>query len=135
MAFYVDAATFLFSAFMISRLALPKHERRARRAGRIDFGQAFHELKEGWSFIFINPVVRAVNVGLATGLIGGGMLVPLGPLFSDQVLDAGTAGFGFFIFALGCGVAVGVVILSVFQRHIPKAPVFAAVGVRGRRAR
>jgi dTMP kinase len=125
LAFYVDAGTFLFSAFMISRLTLPKHERRQAQ-GRIDFGQAFHELKEGWSFIFINPVVRAVNVGLATGLIGGGMLVPLGPLFSDQVLNAGTAGFGLFIFALGVGVAVGVVLLSVFQRHIPKARVFAA---------
>ena len=124
LAFYVDAATFLFSALMISRLTLPKSERR-RTQGRIDFGQAFHELKEGWSFIFINPVVRAVNVGLATGLIGGGMLVPLGPLFSVQVLKAGTAGFGLLIFALGCGVAVGVVLLSVFQRHIPKARVFA----------
>jgi dTMP kinase len=124
LAFYVDAATFLFSATMISRLTLPKNERR-RASGRIDFGQAFHELKEGWSFIFINPVVRAVNVGLATGLIGGGMLVPLGPLFSDEVLNAGTAGFGLFIFALGCGVALGVILLSVFQRHIPKARVFA----------
>ncbi len=125
-AFYVDAGTFLLSAFMISRLVLPKVERRPRLDGRrLDFGQAFHELKEGWSFIFINPVVRAVNVGLATGLIGGGMLVPLGPVFSDRVLNAGTAGFGIFIFALGSGVAVGVVVLSVFQRHIPKARVFA----------
>ncbi|MEQ1786923.1 MAG: MFS transporter, partial [Acidimicrobiales bacterium] len=126
LAFYVDAATFVLSAFMISRLKLPKNERRREKGGRIDFGQAFHELKEGWSFVFINPVVRAVNVGLAAGLIGGGMLVPLGPLFSDQVLNAGTAGFGLFIFALGCGVAVGVVLLSVFQRHIPKARVFTA---------
>ena len=46
------------------------------------------------------------------------------------MLDAGTAGFGFFIFALGIGVAVGVVLLSVFQRHIPKARVFAASRVR-----
>ena len=92
LAFYVDAGTFLLSAFMISRLVLPKNERKQSADGRrLDFGQAFHELKEGWSFIFINPVVRAVNVGLATGLIGGGMLVPLGPLFSDQVLDAGQA--------------------------------------------
>ena len=92
---------------------------------RIDFGQAFKELKEGWQFIFVNPVVRAVNLGLGAGLIGGGMLVPLGPVFSLRVLDAGTAGFGFFIFALGCGVAIGVVLLSVFQRRIPKAEVFA----------
>jgi dTMP kinase len=132
-AFYVDAATFLFSAFMISRLALPARDRPKSEAGhRIDFGQAFRELKEGWHFIFINPVVRAVNVGLATGLIGGGMLVPLGPVFSDRILDAGTEGFGFFIFALGCGVAVGVVLLSVFQKRVPKARVFTvAVFVAG----
>lgn len=131
-AFYVDALTFLFSAFMISRLSLPKADPRKRDGRRIDFGQAFHELKEGWQFIFINPVVRAVNVGLATGLIGGGMLVPLGPVFADQVLNAGTDGFGLLIFALGCGVAVGVVVLSVFQRRVPKARVFAgAVVVAG----
>ena len=130
-AFYVNAAAFLAAAVMISRLKLPKHEKRPKSGDRrIDFGQAFHELKEGWSFIFLNPVVRAVNVGLATGLIGGGMLVPLGPVFSAEVLDAGAAGFGILIFALGTGVAVGVVMLSVFQRHIPKAQVFAVVGLR-----
>jgi MFS family permease len=111
---------------IISRLSLPKQERRPRSSERrIDLGGAFHELKEGWSFIFGTPVVRAVNVGLATGLIGGGMLVPLGPIFSDEVLDAGAAGFGILIFALGTGVAVGVIGLSVFQRHIPKPQVFA----------
>jgi len=124
-AFYVDAATFVLSAFMISRLTLPAVARRQSQEGRIDFGQAFHELKEGWKFIFINPVVRAVNVGLATGLIGGAMLVPLGPVFSDEVLGAGAAGFGVLVLALGVGVAVGVVLLSVFQRHIPKPHIFA----------
>jgi dTMP kinase len=132
-AFYADALTFLFAAFMISRLTLPARVRPERGDGpRLDFGQAFHELKEGWQFIFINPVVRAVNIGLATGLIGGGMLVPLGPVFSDKILAAGTAGFGFFIFALGCGVAVGVVLISIFQRRLPKAQVFTiAVFVAG----
>ena len=126
-AFYVDALTFVFSAVIISRLALPKRARRAdrERTGRLDFGGAFHELKEGWQFVFINPVVRAVNVGLAVALIGGGMLVPLGPVFSDQILGSGAEGFGFFIFALGCGVALGVLLLSLFQRRVPKARVFA----------
>ncbi len=126
LAFYVNAAAFLVAAVMISRLQLPRHEKRPKSGDRrLDVGQAFHELKEGWSFIFINPVVRAVNVGLATGLIGGGMLVPLGPVFSAEILRAGPAGFGILIFALGTGVAVGVVMLSVFQRHIPKPQVFA----------
>ena len=69
-----------------------------------------------------------MNVGLATGLIGGGMLVPLGPVFSDRSSTPAPPGFGIFIFALGTGVAVGVVLLSVFQRHIPKA-----AGLRRRR--
>ncbi|MDQ2649778.1 MAG: MFS transporter [Actinomycetota bacterium] len=128
LAFYVDALTFLFSALVIARLPLPKRERpkTERTSGkRIDWGQAFFELKEGWQFIFVNPVVRAVNVGLATGLIGGGMLVPLGPVFSNDVLGSGDDGFGFFIFALGIGVAIGVVLLSIFQKRLPKPEVFA----------
>lgn len=127
-AFFVDSATFLFSAFMISRLPIHTAKRRAAAAAgekRIDLTRAFHELKEGWQFIFVNPVVRAVNIGLATGLIGGGMLVPLGPVFSIRILHAGTAGFGFFIFAMGSGVAIGVVLISVFQKRLPKAEVFA----------
>lgn len=126
-AFFADAATFLFSALMVSRLPIFTRERRPRAPGegRIQLGKAFHDLKEGWQFIFVTPVVRAVNIGLATGLIGGGMLVPLGPVFSIRVLHAGTAGFGFFIFAMGSGVAIGVVLLSVFQKRLPKAEVFA----------
>ncbi|CAN5771082.1 hypothetical protein BH24ACT3_BH24ACT3_01090 [soil metagenome] len=126
-AFYVDSLTFLLAAAIVSSLALPRRTKRRATGGvraRIDFGQTFHEFKEGWQFIFINPVVRAVNLGLATGLVGGGMLVPLGPVFSAQVLGAGDAGFGLFIFALGLGVAFGVLALSILQRRLPKTEVF-----------
>ena len=118
---------------MISRLALPARDRPKREEGRrIDFGQAFHELKEGWQFIYVNPVVRAVMVGLGTGLIGGGMLVPLGPVFTSQVLGAGAAGFGLVLTALGTGVALGVLLVSVTQKRLPKTKVFSgAVIVAG----
>ena len=131
LAFYADMATFLVSALLISRLHLNDLERRAKARARaeasdkrIDFAQTFHELKEGWRFIFVNPVVRSVNLGLATGLIGGGMVVPLGSIFSRDVLDAGPAGYGAFITALGFGVAVGVLLLSVTQRRLPKPQIF-----------
>ena len=128
LAFYVDAATFLTSAFMISTLALPAAARKARvkknGAKRVDFAQTFHDLKEGWRFIFVNPIVRSVNLGLAAGLIGGGMVVPLGSIFSTEVLGAGAAGYGVFITALGFGVAGGVLLLSVTQRRLPKERVF-----------
>lgn len=133
LAFYVDMATFIVSASLIGRLHLNDQERREKARAkvdengngrRIDFVQTFHELKEGWRFIFMNPVVRSVNLGLATGLIGGGMVVPLGSIFSRDVLNAGPAGYGGFITALGFGVAVGVLLLSVTQRRLPKAQIF-----------
>ncbi|MGH9187869.1 MAG: MFS transporter [Acidimicrobiales bacterium] len=131
LAFYVDALTFMLSALMISTLGLPDQERLARREDngngsgkRIDFAQTFHEFKEGWHYLFINPVVRAVNVGLATGLIGGGMIVPVGSVFSIQVLGQNPSGFGVFVTALGFGVAVGILAVSLGQRWVPKAEAF-----------
>ncbi len=130
LAFYVDVVTFLFAAFMISTLPFPPRERerepRRRRGRRVDASATLRELKEGWHYIFLNPTVRAVNVGLATGLIGGGMLIPLGAVFSTEVLDAGAAGYGLFTTALGFGVAAGVLAVSTLQRRLPKAAVFTA---------
>lgn len=135
LAFYVDAVTFVLSAVMIATLPLPRRSRSVRvRASKrhIDLGSAFTDLKEGWQFVFLDPVVRAVNLGLATGLVGGGMLVPLGPVFAEQILGAGQSGFGLLIMSLGLGVAAGVVGVSVLQRRLPKEWVFVgAVFVAG----
>ena len=128
LAFYFDAVTFLFSAWMISRLALPKRERRVKSTAdderRVDIKATLEELREGWSEIWKNHTVRAVNLGLATGLIGGGMLIPLGAVFSTEVLDAGAAGYGLFTTSLGFGVAIGVVGVSVFQKRLPQTTTF-----------
>lgn len=126
LAIYVDVLAHVAAAVMISTLALPRREREPNSASsrRIDFGQTFRELKEGWQFMFVNPVVRAVMLAVSTGLIGGGMLVPLGEIFSRQILDAGSAGFPLLMTALGFGVAGGVVALSAFQARIPKVVVF-----------
>lgn len=125
LALYVDVCTFLFAAFMVRSLRLPKRVRRAKDEDkRIDLAATFRELKEGWSYIFINHTVRAVNIGLATGLIGGGMLIPLGAVFSTEVLGAGAAGYGLFTTALGFGVATGAIAVSALQKKLPKARVF-----------
>jgi dTMP kinase len=129
LALYVDVFTFLFAASMVRSLPLgrPRRKRESKnQSRRVDFAQTFHELKEGWTYIFINHTVRAVNVGIATGLIGGGMLIPLGAVFSTDVLEAGAAGYGLFTTALGFGVATGAVIVSALQKRIPKATVFTA---------
>ncbi|MDQ3305210.1 MAG: MFS transporter [Actinomycetota bacterium] len=140
LAVYFDVVTFLLSAVLISTLRFGGRVRAAtttsamnttsRRRG--DLRGTFAEFKEGWHFIASNPTVTAVMVGLGTGLVGGGMLVPLGPLFTEQVLGGGTAGFGLVVFALGMGVALGVVAISVVSARLDKPRTFTgAVVVAG----
>lgn len=124
LAFYADAATFSLSAVLIATLSLGPSTTRAASAGATRFSDTIRDFREGWSFIFVNPIVRAVNLGLATGLIGGGMVVPLGVEFSRDVLGAGQAGYGVFVTALGVGAAVGIVLVSIIQRRLPKDVVF-----------
>ncbi len=137
LAFQADALTFLVSASLIASIEIPRVARRpdgavAPGTTRPRIASAWQELREGWQFIFINPIVRTVNLGLATGLIGGGMLIPLGSAFAKEVLGGGDAGYGSLITALGFGVAAGVVVLSMVQKHLPKPQIFAlAVIVAG----
>lgn len=121
-AIYADVVTFFVSASLIATLVLPRS--RSRTGEPIDFGKTFEELREGWRFIGHSPVVRSVMVGLGTGLIGGGMMVPLGPTFATKVLHAGDAGFTLLLTALGTGVAVGVLGLSAVQRRVPRQRLF-----------
>jgi dTMP kinase len=127
LAFYVDVCTFLFAAWMVSRLPLVRRPKRVERddlEASKGFRATVDELREGWREILSNHTVRAVNIGIATGLIGGGMLIPLGAVFSTEVLDAGAAGYGLFTTALGFGVALGVVGVSTLQKRLPKRTVF-----------
>jgi len=109
-AIYADVASFFVSAALISTLTLQRP--RAEKRERIDLNQTIRDLREGWSFIGSSPVVRSVILGLGTGLIGGGMVVPLGPTFSSKVLHGGDAGFTLLLTAMGTGVATGVLGLS-----------------------
>jgi dTMP kinase len=117
MAIYVDVLTFVASALFISTLALPPSRRARRRDDLdVDYSATFRDLREGWEFMFTDPVVRSVMLAIATGLIGGGMIVPLGDVFSREVLGGGAAGFG---------VAIGVLSLSAVQKRVPKTQIFA----------
>lgn len=127
LAFYVDGLSFLATALLVSTIVYRRRtpaERVAGDRGKWDLGGALRELREGWRFIAVNPIVRAVNVGLATAVIGGGMLVPLGAIFVDEVILGEPADFNLILFALGCGMAAGVLAASVLQNKINRAKVF-----------
>jgi dTMP kinase len=121
-AIYADVTSFLISAALISTLIIPRREVTERE--RINFAQTFEEIREGWRYIGTSPVVRSVMIGLGTGLIGGGMVVPLGPTFASKILGSGDTGFSLLLTAMGTGVAIGVLGLSVVQKRVPKERLF-----------
>jgi dTMP kinase len=147
LAFYFNALSFVASAFILWRFVfrgMPSTSLAARRAEELAASTAageapternpleeersylrrtWDEIREGWQFIYVNPVVRGVMIGMATGLMGGAMLVPLGPTFARFVIGRPNT-FPLFITALGFGVATGVVLLSVLQKRIPHVQAF-----------
>lgn len=131
LAFYFDALTFLTTAFIVWRfihtsgtpVGAPEQIHGDDEPGRSGIRQAFSDIRDGWRLIFGHPILRAVNLGLACGLVGGAMLVPLGATFAQKVLGDPNA-YSLFITALGFGVAVGVALLTALQQRLRKARVF-----------
>jgi MFS family permease len=127
---WVDALTFLVSALLISRLVLDEGERAVIK--RVSPSQTWTDIVDGLSFVRANPLVRGVMVGLAGGLLGCGVIIPLGALYATDVLGGGRSAFGLLYFALGLGGAIGVVTLLLVQRRLPREAVFTtAVVVTG----
>lgn len=127
-ALYFDSAAFVASAIVTLTIAIPKNHVQSEE--RIKVTQTLRDVKEGIQFITSHELVRGVIYGLAGGLVGGGMMIPLGPVFSTEVLNEGTSGFGLLMFSLGFGAAIGVVSLVLLQKRAPMETVFwlAVVG-------
>ena len=123
LALWADGFTFLASFFLVRSITFPPTQRIHAEDGAES--NVLRDLREGWKFIGTNPRVRSVLLGLAAGLFGGGMLVPLGATFAKTDLGGGDAGFGALISALGFGVAISVIGLSLIQ-----SPAQARAGLR-----
>jgi dTMP kinase len=128
LGFFADSLTFLFSALMIYFIAIPERtpkETTLRQRPKLNLRSTIDELREGWEFIFVNPVVKAVCAALGAGLIGGGMLIPLGPIFAKDVLGESPAdGMSVLQTALGIGVAIGVATVALSRQRISQVRLF-----------
>jgi dTMP kinase len=122
LALWLDSATFLASAVLITSLSLPRKERQPGE--RVDWSRTWRELVEGVRFVSNHGVVRSVILALGVGLMGCGAVVPLGPIYAEQVLGADPSSFGLLMTGLGFGGAIGVLSLSAVARRLPTEPVF-----------
>ncbi|MGH9023759.1 MAG: MFS transporter [Acidimicrobiia bacterium] len=128
-ALWFDALTYVASGLLITTLPLPRRRAPAakHRLGKETFAATLRELKEGLRFVRGNRLVRGVVFGTGAALAGCGGVVPLGPVHAEQVLGAGSAGFGLLMTGLGTGAAIGVIGLSATSgRGFPYEAIFVA---------
>lgn len=120
--FLLDAVSFVISAALILSIAVRNSDTKAENGpqGEVKIkgaviAEMWEEFKQGWKLVFQDPTLRAVNIGLSTALIGGGMMVPLGPAYATKVLSLGNRGYYIMLTCLGVGLLTGVGLL------LPKA--------------
>ena len=130
-AFTFDAFTFLLSAFLVTRIPIPRPEVTGERRAKspMDWRAPVRDLREGVRFVIRDHSVRNVIVGIATALFGAGIFFILGQPFSRDVLGGGNTGFGVLITALGSGVGGGMLVLATLGSRIGRRDLTFAVSL------
>ena len=126
--FFFDSASFVVSAILIWSIVVPRRRKTDRRtrpvdSNKLDFKSIWTEMRDGWKLIFGDPTLRAVNLGLTVGLIGGSMIAILGRVYVAEVLGSAEHSFA-LVAAFGLGVIIGVVTLLVVSQRINRPWVF-----------
>jgi len=126
--FFFDAGTFVVSALLIWSIAIQPRQRqvetrRSIDSNKLDFSTIWSEMRDGWRLIVGDATLRAVNIGLAVGLVGGAMLATLGRVYLEEVLGATESSFA-LLWGFGLGVVAGVLTLLVVSQRIDRPWVF-----------
>ncbi len=123
LALWIDTATFIASAVIVSRVSVPQvpHEQRPVRLSLL-----WEELLEGLRYLRARSEVSRVMRSLAFALAGGAVVFSLGAPYSTEVLGGGAQAFGGIVAALGTGMGAGVLVLGIVGDRFPK--VWAAAG-------
>lgn len=105
----LDAATFLISAAMISKVKLPAMKDRPRRRFSLVEFLGLHDLREGFQYVAGRPKVAALLLVKSGWALSGGILVML-TVFGEQVFGAssGQGGNSGILYSVrGMGAALG----------------------------
>jgi dTMP kinase len=116
LALYVNAATFIVSGLVISRLPIPE-----RRPGDVTKQESVvTSIVDGWKFIGTTPLIRGLVVGMLGAFAAAGFVIGLAQTFVHD-LGAGQPGYGALFAAVFFGLALGMWagprVLSGFSRY------------------
>lgn len=103
MCFYLDSASFLFSAVLLLLITA----RRTPTAGGRGPAAVLADLREGLGFLWQHPAVRFVVLAMLAALVAIGAFDALAAVYVRDVLAAESRVFGFIISLIGVGSILG----------------------------
>jgi len=127
-AFVMDAATFLLSAWVISRVAVPVRQ----RGGLPDQG-GWLDFIDGFRYLWQEPFILGISLVKGAGSLIWGAINVLEVTFADQVFplqhpaivrfvraeDSGTAALGLIYVVSGLGTGLGPLLLRRWLGEVP----------------
>jgi len=129
-AFALDAATFLVSALLLSRIPMP----RSPAVGGAGFGR---ELKEGLAYLAKTRVPLAIVAGAFLTMLTINLTVPAEVFLAKRTFGTGDAGYGLLVGVWGGGMVLGSALMAVVGDRVGALPFYfasifvAAIGLAG----
>jgi dTMP kinase len=127
---WFNALSFWVSAPLLARLTFPRASAR-RPTESYDQPGSWELLKEGFRFVGGHPVIRALIVGVMVAFAAAGAVITTGEFFA-RLLNAGPAGYGILVSAVGVGLVLGLLAADPITRRIQPERLFApGIGIAG----
>ena len=104
LAMYVNGATFLASAWIVSRLTFPPRSASESLAGQ----SVLRTVTDGLLIVKERPFVRGLIAGMLGAFAAGGLVIGLATRFVKD-MGAGAPGYGMLFVAVFTGMAIGIV--------------------------
>jgi dTMP kinase len=123
LALWLDAGTFLFSAVMVSGIAIRSAPQLS--TVKLDLSRFGKDILDGIRFLRENSVASAMTTGIVVSFSAVGAVLALGPIFARETLAAGAAGWGILVTAFGIGMAVGLASLNLLAKHFDRERIFS----------
>jgi MFS family permease len=117
-AFLLDAATYLISAGLLSRIPLPRPRREEEEEG------VFRELRSGFSYLAGARVLLAVLIGAFLTVLATDLAIPAEVFLAKGTFGAGDVGYGLLVSVWGGGMVLGSALMAVLGDRLRLLPIY-----------
>jgi MFS family permease len=117
-AFLLDAATYLISAGLLSRIPLPRPQRGGEEAG------VLRELRSGFSYLAGARVPLAVMVAAFLTVLATDLATPAEVFLAKSTFGAGDVGYGLLVSVWGGGMVLGSAVMAVLGERLRLLPAY-----------